>query len=159
MSQAENSGPSTKEIEAAHRRLAIDCNNEAWTLAEKPQRSDEESEQMVHIAHAAAWHWSKVGTAANESRADHLLAYVYYDIGSAERCLAGNLKHDDLLEDWDLAFAYHVMACAEHLAGDTAQRDQWLSKAKTAGDAIERKQDAEIFFAFLNKTPGYEGNT
>src|SRR6266511_2795780 len=42
--------------------------NDTWRLMEKEDRTPEEDDQMVHQAHASAYHWLQVGTPANFAR-------------------------------------------------------------------------------------------
>ena len=39
------------------RQLATDCFNETWTLIEKQDRTREDDDEMLHGAHASAYHW------------------------------------------------------------------------------------------------------
>ena len=50
--------PSAEEIATWQKRFAVACNNRAWALIEQPQRTPAETHEMLHAAHAAAWHWA-----------------------------------------------------------------------------------------------------
>ena len=76
--------PTEEEIERMHRYFAVECNNNAWELAELAERTDEQKEEMVRLAEVAAWHWSKVGTPINSVRAGILLSCVNAVAGRAE---------------------------------------------------------------------------
>ena len=52
------------------RRMAIDLFNGVWRLLEKEDRTVEEDDRMLHMAHASRYHWEQVGTAANLSRGE-----------------------------------------------------------------------------------------
>ena len=69
------------------RRLAIECNNRAWRLAEAQGRTAAEDEEMLHCAHAAALHWSRVGTELHQARATMLLAHVHALRGRGESAM------------------------------------------------------------------------
>jgi tetratricopeptide (TPR) repeat protein len=71
------------DLAKAHRWFAIELNNRAWDLVEKADRTDAETAEMIHAAHAAAFHWSKAGTEINAVRALNLLATVYASAGRA----------------------------------------------------------------------------
>lgn len=73
---------SPEEAAAWHRRFAAASNNRAWDLSVQT-RNAAEDEEMLHAAHASAWHWSKVGTELNRMRATMLLAEVHAHAASA----------------------------------------------------------------------------
>ena len=64
--------PSSQEIAEWDRWFAAHFNNLAWTLAEKEERAPAEAEEMLHLAHASAPHWSRVDNELNKMRADML---------------------------------------------------------------------------------------
>src|SRR5262249_42302729 len=43
----------------AHRHLGIDLFNFTWTLIEEPNRTAEDTDTMIHAAHASAYHWQQ----------------------------------------------------------------------------------------------------
>ena len=58
--------------------------NFAWTLIEKADRTDDETELMINASHASWMHWSKVGKPVNFARSEWQLARVYAVAGRAE---------------------------------------------------------------------------
>ena len=69
--------PTDEEISTWHRYFGSRANNRAWQLSESDQRTAQESEEMVHAAHAALFHWQAVGNANHRAHAEQLLAHVY----------------------------------------------------------------------------------
>ena len=57
------------ELPKVHKYFAVECNNRAWRLSESPRRSPGDDREMLDAAHAAAFHWSKVGTEVHAARA------------------------------------------------------------------------------------------
>lgn len=55
----------TFDVNKAHKWFAIECNNQAWDLVETKERTAEQVEEMIHLAHAARFHWKEVGTDLN----------------------------------------------------------------------------------------------
>src|SRR5438067_10341335 len=49
--------------EATHRRLAGDLFNRSWQLLELENRTPAQDDKLVHVVHAAAFHWGEVGNA------------------------------------------------------------------------------------------------
>src|SRR5829696_569161 len=73
--------------QVAQRWFAVECNNRAWDLLERSDRTAEEADEMVHLAHASCWHWQHAGTEINRLRAMCLLANVYSQVGRAQEAL------------------------------------------------------------------------
>jgi hypothetical protein len=74
--------PSSQEIGEWDRWFAAHFNNLAWTLPEKADPALAEAEEMLHLSHASALHWSRVGNEPNKMRADMLLAHVHALLGN-----------------------------------------------------------------------------
>ncbi|HMK11731.1 MAG TPA: hypothetical protein VK461_09130 [Acidimicrobiales bacterium] len=135
----------------AHRAFAKDCNNGAYDLLARPDRTDAETEAMVDMAHAAKHHWHEGGgTPVNEVRAEYLLGRVYAFAGRSEPALhhAGRAlaRAEDLgLGDFDLAFAHEGLARALACGGDLDDARAELSVARAV--PIADAEDKEIFDA------------
>jgi hypothetical protein len=135
-----------------HRRLGIDLFNKTWTLMEKEDRTQEETDEMLHCAHASAYHWLHAGTAANRARSEWQCSRVYTVLGRAEpalyharRCLEICEANPDALEDWDLPFAYEALARAYLTAGAPEEAAAAEARARELGTAIGGEKDREIF--------------
>ncbi|HEY4105011.1 MAG TPA: hypothetical protein VGM44_14030, partial [Polyangiaceae bacterium] len=81
------SPPTDIQSQSWDRFFAIQCNNRAWDLAGRV-RSDEENIEMLNAAHAAAWHWSIVGTELHQMRAKMLVSRVHTLLGYGSTALA-----------------------------------------------------------------------
>jgi DNA-binding transcriptional MerR regulator len=138
-----------------HRRLGIDLYNRTWTLMDSP------GEEMLHCAHASAYHWMQGGgTTANRARSEWLCSRVYSILGRPEpalhharRCLELVESAPEEMEDWDLAGAYEALARAHLTAGDMdeARRHHELGRAETA--KIADRDDAKHIEADLDALP------
>jgi DNA-binding transcriptional MerR regulator len=125
----------------AHRRLGIDCFNKTWTLMEKTDRTQTEDDEMLHCAHASAYHWLQVGTAANHARGEWqcsrvhvLLRHPEQALRHAQRCLELVQAHPDAMEEFDLPAAYEALGRAHAVAGDLTEARRYveLGRAETA---------------------------
>jgi DNA-binding transcriptional MerR regulator len=139
-----------------HRRLGADLFNKTWTLMEKEPRTSEEDDAMIHCAHAAAYHWLQVGTAANRARSEWQCSRMYTVVGHpaaalhhARRCLAICESEPGALEDWDLPFAYEALARASAVAGDRDEMARCLEQARSLGAAIADDDDRALLEADL----------
>jgi hypothetical protein len=133
------------DAERAHRWFAVEFNNEAWELCEKPSRAPEETARMIHLAHAAALHWAVVGKPINTLRAEQLLASAYLAAGELsiarrhmERCLT--LVSQNLPDEtaFDRAFA---AACARTIYLATEEQDQADKHAAIAAAELTTLDD------------------
>lgn len=125
-----------------HRRHGIDLYNRTWTLMESP------GDEMLHCAHASAYHWLQAGgTAANRARSEWLCSRVYALLGRAEpslhharRCLHFVESSPGEMEEWDLPAAYEALARAHAVAGDAAETERYRALGL---DAIAKVADEE----------------
>jgi len=131
----------------AHRWFAIECNNEAWDLVEKPGRTADETQRMIDLAHASVLHWQAVGTALNRQRAENLLATVHAAAGDAaaavrhaERCLSLSVQNAQEESPFDRATALGCAAKAHALAGDAAQANRLRTLAQGAAAALDDEE-------------------
>jgi DNA-binding transcriptional MerR regulator len=143
-----------------HERLGIDLFNKTWTLLEKDLRTSEEDDEMLHCAHASAYHWLQVGTQANRARSEWQCSRVYAALGRAEpalaharRCLELVEAAPEQMEEFDLPAAYEALARAHVVAGDLseARRYRELGLGETAKIADEDdRRIIETDFASLS---------
>lgn len=120
-----------------HRRLGVDLFNHVWTLLELPSRTAAQNDELIHAAHASAYHWSAAPECRPENRArgEWQVSRVYTVLERAEpafwharRCLALCEEHG--LDDWDLAFAYEALARARAVAGDREGATRYIACAR-----------------------------
>ena len=62
--------------------------NFTWTLLEKADRTEDESEVMIKAAHASALHWLQVGKPVNFARSEWQISRVYGVLNRAEPAAA-----------------------------------------------------------------------
>jgi DNA-binding transcriptional MerR regulator len=139
-----------------HRRLGIDLFNKAWTLMEKEGRSAEDDDELLHCAHASAYHWLQAGTAANRARSEWQCSRVHAVLEQPEgalhharRCLEIAEAHPEEMEEFDLPFAYEALSRASAVAGDGPAAREWLERARSAGAAIADEDDRALLEADL----------
>jgi len=110
--------PAREDVQKWNRWFAVECNNRAWRLAEQVSRTPAEDEEMVHAAHAATLHWSRVGTELHQARAAMLLGQVHALVGDGKRALRYARESFDFVTarqdtpGWELAFAHAVLGSA-----------------------------------------------
>jgi hypothetical protein len=136
------------------RQVAVELFNHTWTLLEKADRSERESELMLHAAHASRFFWEEVGEPVNHARGEWLLARAYAVAGRpepalhhAQRCLSLCGEHD--IGDFDLAFAHEALARAHVLAGDTDTAAEHERMARAAAENIAEAEDRQLLLSDL----------
>ena len=141
-----------------HGALAVQLFNHVWTLLERPSRSVEDDDRIVHEAHASRYHWGEIGTAEQLAVGEWQCSRVYAVLGRgepslhhAERALA--IAEEPGVPDWLAASAMEAMARASAVAGDEAEALRWASAAKDAADAIEDPEDREVVMGDLATLP------
>ncbi len=136
------------ELENWHKKFAVSANNRAWELAEKP-RTAQENQEILHAAHAAAWHWNVIGTELTQMRATMLLAHVHalLGLGPSAWLYAQPMHHYFLSRntaDWEVAFTHAIYAHAACVVGEVAIYRQAYAQAEHAFLAIADPQDKAI---------------
>jgi DNA-binding transcriptional MerR regulator len=143
---------------ATERRLAADLFNHVWTLLETADRTAEQTDEMIHAAHASRWHWTVGGEPANRARGEWQCSRVYAVLGRGEpalwharRCV--ELCEEHGLGDWDLAAAYEAMSRASLVVGDDAAARAWKDRGTAALADITDPDDREPIEADLATLP------
>ena len=138
-----------------HRRLGIDLYNRTWTLMDSP------GDEMLHCAHASAYHWMQSGgTTANRARSEWLCSRVYALLGRSEaalhharRCIDLVESAPDEMEDWDLAAAHEALARAHLAAGEVDEARRYLELARVETARIAEEDDRKHIEADLESLP------
>ena len=136
---------------AGQRELAVSTFNRVWELLELPERTPEETDEMIHAAHVSCYVWSQIGTAANVARGEWQCARVYATLGRAQsalwhagRCLELNEAGGEGFEDWDLPSAQQGMAHAQLVAGERREAKRWAALAREGLAHVEDPKDREL---------------
>lgn len=143
-----------------HAKLAASLNGRAWSLLEKAVRTEDETEEMVHAAHASLWHWLQAGTAVHRQRGEWLVARAHLAAGHlgmarryAERAAA--MVDGAGFADFDRAYASELVARVLAAAGETEAAAAARADAVRLGRAIAGPEDRDLFFADLSRGPWF----
>lgn len=131
---------------AVHRQIGVDLYNATWELLEKADRTADETDELIHRAHASRWHWARAGEAVNLGRGEWLCSRVYAILGRGEPALWHARRCVEIEEaagigDWDIAAAYEAMARAHLVAGDGDAAAEWKARATAALSDIAEADD------------------
>jgi hypothetical protein len=140
--------------EQFHQKMAVDLFNRTWDLLDKPERTPEESDELVHAGHASRYHWGKVGKPVNLARGEQQLSHIYAVLKRVEPALfhgqrALEIYRANGIADFDIAFAYEALARANAVAGNQPERDRYVKLARAAADGIAKEDDRKYFLSQL----------
>lgn len=141
------------------RALAKTLFNGVWELLERNDRSQDDDDRMLHMAHASRYHWGQAPLPATLARGEWLCARVYAVLQRAEPSAYHAQRVLDIcgregIGDWDLAFAYEALARASAVAGDAAAARTYTEQALAAAENIAETDDRELLLADLETIPG-----
>jgi len=133
-----------------HTKCAKELFNFTWTLIDKPDRTPDEDELMLHAAHGSTCHWKQIGTEVNQARGHWIISRVNVilkrpeaALHHAQLCLDKCQGHG--YGDWDLAFAFEALARAHLVADNKSQARRNYEKAVEAGKFIKDDEDRAHF--------------
>lgn len=122
--------------QSLHELFSVDCFNRCWNFIEKAQRSDEDNENMILVAHASLWHWKqRIDCKASNLSVGYWQVSRAYALANspelarkfAERCLEVSLQGK--LGAFYVAYAYEALARAEFMGGNPAKANIALKSA------------------------------
>jgi DNA-binding transcriptional MerR regulator len=131
------------------RSVAKQLFNDVWTLLERPDRTPDDDDTMLHAAHASRYHWGQVGLPVNLVRGEWQCSRVYAVLGRAEpaayharRCL--ELCEGHAIRGFDRGFAYEALARAAKVAGDHAEARRLADLARTEARDVKEDEDRKL---------------
>lgn len=146
----------------AQRSFALLTNQRCWELLAKQGRSAHEDDELLYAAFASCYHWLQIGGPVEQQRGEYLVAKVYISLNNATEAMAHAHKcwqlteqHRADMQDFDLAFAYELLARAHAMQGAVEQAAAYYEKARAAGHAIQDDEDRAIFVADLTAGPWF----
>lgn len=145
-------GEAPFELSQAHRWFAIEANNQSWSLLEAATRSAADVDEIIDAAHAAAWHWRRVGSALNGVRAQTLLTTAYGVAGRGEAAARHAEKTLKLSESvgsdqttFNRAYAHGAASLAFRIVFRPKEAAEPYSVASEAAKQMTEREDKEVF--------------
>ncbi|MEW6307222.1 MAG: tetratricopeptide repeat protein, partial [Verrucomicrobiota bacterium] len=132
-----------------HREMAAKLFNETWNLIDKKERTPEETDRMIHSAHASRLHWGYVGTAENLAVGEWQIARVYSVLGRAEAAMhhaqrAVEIAEKNQFKGFHLGSAYEGLARALWVSGDRSSAREYLAKARQIAEKLTDEEDRKV---------------
>ena len=141
-----------------HKKFAKKGFNEAWDYLDKKNRTAEDEQQMLHLAHASRYHWSFVGIARNFAVGDWQLSRVYATLNEPRLALlfaksALDITKKNNLSD-NLPSAYEGMARAYAVAKEKKSAMEYIKKAREALDKAKdmSTEDKKVYSSQIDET-------
>ncbi|MCB1278384.1 serine/threonine-protein kinase [Prosthecobacter sp.] len=132
-----------------HKKLSAECFNRTWELLDKKERTREEDERMISLAHSSLAHWRmrEDCTDQNLSIGYWQISRVYAALGQgenarryAELCLTVSDKEPPFY----LGYAHEALARAARLNQDRAAFDTHLAEAKTLAAKVSEPDERKM---------------
>jgi hypothetical protein len=142
-------------IDTDHRALGVALFNDCWRLLER-ERTPEEDDELLHQAHASAFHWLKAPECEpkHRARSEWMCSRVYAVLGRAEpalhhaeRCLEICEASPENMEPFDLPFAYEALARAHAVAGNEEDSASYRRQARAAAETIADAEERDLLLA------------
>lgn len=146
-----------ERVEKANNYFAVDCFNQIWDILEKPEKSSEELETIIHLAHTSFWHWSKNPKAepTNLATGYWMLSRVYavaknalQSLFFAQKCLEVTQKNN--LSHFSFGYAYEAFARAYKINQNEEKKRESLEKAFQYAEQIQN-EDKDYLLADLKE--------
>ncbi len=128
--------PDDLDVASGHVHFSASCFNRTWEYLELKDRGTQETEAMIHCAHASVWHWLERPDVTNEKRSIGfwLLSRVYAEAGQGDRALhyaALSMEEAEAgpLEPFYLCYAYEAIARAYKVLANPHELGNWKARA------------------------------
>jgi tetratricopeptide (TPR) repeat protein len=127
----------------SHKQLASQCFNRVWDFLDLQERTKEEEEQMIHLAHTSFWHWTQVEdhTSTNLSIGYWQIARVYAVVGNgeqsrffAERCVEVSMQAN--IPPFYIGYGYEALARAYMVLGQNEMALDIFQKALSYAEEV-----------------------
>jgi ATP/maltotriose-dependent transcriptional regulator MalT len=148
------------DLAQAHHWFAADCYNRAWGLIDKKDRTPAETEEMIELALASAWHWTQRAdrTDENTSISYWQIARVYTLAGQLENArrygrMCQEVSQRGGVPPFYLGYAYEAMARAEAAAGEREEAAALVKEARKIAGQIQDADEKQMLVTDLDTIP------
>ena len=139
-----------------HRKIAADCFNRTWDYLEQKNRSPDDDQIMLNLAHASRYHWSLIGKPWNFTTGDWQVSRVYAALKQPDLALSFAKKALEISEKNNLSerlvSAYEGMARAYAVAKDYPLAREFVRKARQQLRAVSLDDDRKTYSDQIDET-------
>ncbi len=139
-----------------HKKIAIKTNGGIWSVLDKTSPSKDELDRALEMAFTSLYHWRQIGKPINIARGEYMISRVYADMGKGDAALyhaEQTLKlteESDEKADFDMGFAYEVLAKAYSVTGDKDNCKKYKEMSQKVIDTLG-EEDKKISQGELDK--------
>lgn len=144
-------------IKKAHRYFSAQCFNKTWDYLDMPERTAEQDEEMLRSAMASHWHWTQRADygPVSESIANWQVSRVFAVLGQSDNAYRYGQRALDALEGQEnlpfyQGYGYEALARAEAVAGDAAQMNSYLERARQAAAEVGNDDSMKMLLSDLD---------
>ncbi|MEN8041938.1 MAG: hypothetical protein ABFR95_10595 [Actinomycetota bacterium] len=148
------------DISAAHRHFAAHCFNAAWDILDNDDRTDEETETMIDLAHASRMHWGHRDDQSPKTRSISAwqISRVYAVADRPDEALRYGTEALDIARaggtsDFYVAYGHEAVARAAAALGDRETSMMHLDAARSLLDGIDDADSRAVLAADLDNIP------
>jgi hypothetical protein len=152
--------PDDFDVAKADKAFAARFFNDTWSYLDKPVRTDQDTEAMIHCAHASFYHWTRVA-----ERTPLNLAIGYWQLSRvhavasraadaehyAQRCM--DIAVTVAGEPWIAGSAHEALARAAAVKGDRTVRDRHLAEARAVAARETDEETKKILLRDIESVP------
>lgn len=136
----------SEPVKKTHRELAVELFNLTWELMDRPHRTAEDTDHMIHAAHVSRYHWGVVGEPINWQRGEWQVSRVYAVAGHPHACLYHAQRCMMITETYEIggfdrAFAHEALARAYSLLDDAEMMEKHLAMGRALAEKIKDEGD------------------
>ena len=141
----------------AEKKSAIALFNSCWELIEKPNRTESEDAEMVHLAHTSRWHWGNVGGGQERSIGEWQCSRVNSILGNGKAALLHASLSSQIASElpsphFMKASSAEALAFAHFVLGDLPMALEYKVKALQLLEGLD-EHDAEHIRKQIEELP------
>ncbi len=144
------------DLAESHRYFAAHCFNKTWDFIDKPSRTEEEGEEMLHTCLASLWHWSQRDDATTEnfSVGYWQASRVFALLGRADdarKYARRSLEKSRGLAPFYEGYAYEALARSESVAGNHEKVKEYLAQARKLCETVKDEESKKLLLGDLDQ--------
>jgi hypothetical protein len=149
---------SVDDADQWHRTFAVAAFNRSWELIDKPDRSPAENAELLTTVFASRFHWELIGNDENKAVGDWQIAHAASHLHLPDVALTFATSALERTQaaghtDWLLASCYEGMARAHAIAGNRAERDQYVELSRAVLETVDDAEDRKLIESQLATIP------
>lgn len=148
------------DLAGAHRYFSAACFDQAWTLMEKPDRTEEENEEMIRLSLASLWHWTQREdcTDQNLSVGCWQTSRICAILGQSRNArrygrISLEAARKGRVPPFYVAYAFEALARAECIAGNQQKMNEYLADAHRYAESVEDDKEKQMLRDDLTAIP------